>query len=110
MSTEQRFESLADRRIREAMEAGEFEGLEGTGRPLSSVRGAYDADWWARAFIRREVTRDRADALRRTIRSELPALRIGGPEAAARVADLNAAIDEVNAEMHPADRIPSIDL
>ncbi len=92
------------------MDAGEFDDLEGAGRPLSSDRGAYDPDWWARAFVRREVVRDRADVLRRTIRRELPRLRLGGPAAVGRVAELNADIDRVNAEMGPADRIPPIDL
>lgn len=110
MPTEQHYESLADRRIRDAMEAGDFDDLEGAGRPLRSVRAAYEPDWWARAFVRREVMRDRADALRRTIRREMPQLRLGGSEAEGRVAELNVAIDRINAALHPADRVPSIDI
>ncbi len=92
------------------MEAGHFDDLEGMGRPLPSAGFAYEPDWWARAFVRRERIRDRADALRRVIRSELPGLRLGGPAVADRIAQLDAAIDRINAELHPDDRIPLLDL
>lgn len=46
-------ESRAERLIREAMEAGQFENLPGTGKPIPG-RGTTDDDlWWVRNWVRR---------------------------------------------------------
>ena len=47
-----RFESWADRQVREAMERGAFDHLPGAGRPLD-LRDTSE-DWWIRAKIKRE--------------------------------------------------------
>ena len=36
------------------MERGEFEYLEGAGRPLRDIDGHYDPDWWLRQKLQRE--------------------------------------------------------
>jgi hypothetical protein len=46
------FESFVDRQIREAQERGEFENLEGAGKPLPS--SAHDDLWWVKGFLKRE--------------------------------------------------------
>jgi hypothetical protein len=48
------YESVVDRRIREAQEQGEFDNLPGTGKPLSDRGREYDEDWWVKDWIRRE--------------------------------------------------------
>jgi hypothetical protein len=48
------YESVVDRRIREAQERGEFDNLPGAGKPLPGAGGEYDEDWWVRDWIRRE--------------------------------------------------------
>jgi hypothetical protein len=41
-----RWESLVDKKIREAMEAGEFDNLAGTGEPIDLTENPYeDPDW-----------------------------------------------------------------
>jgi hypothetical protein len=46
-------ESRAERLIRKAIEAGEFEELTGTGMPLPG-RGTHDDDlWWVRSWMKR---------------------------------------------------------
>jgi len=41
-----RWESLIDKKIREAMEAGEFDNLAGTGQPIDLAENPYeDPDW-----------------------------------------------------------------
>ncbi len=50
----ERWESVAERRIREAMERGEFDGLIGTGRPLPDAGVPYDEMWWVKRWIARE--------------------------------------------------------
>ena len=49
---EMRFESWADRQVREAMERGAFDHLPGAGRPLDLSDTS--EDWWIRAKIQRE--------------------------------------------------------
>jgi hypothetical protein len=45
---------IAENRIREAMERGEFDHLEGAGRPLDDADGHYDPDWWLKRKLQRE--------------------------------------------------------
>lgn len=40
--------------IREAAEAGEFDGMPGTGRPLDDLERPYEPDWWVRRWFARE--------------------------------------------------------
>ena len=49
-----RFESLVDRRIREAAERGEFDDLPGSGEPLEILDEPYEANWWLKRWFRRE--------------------------------------------------------
>lgn len=48
------YESVVDRRIREAREQGEFDNLPGLGKPLSDHGREYDEDWWVKDWVRRE--------------------------------------------------------
>lgn len=48
-----RFESLAERRIREAMERGEFDDLPLAGQPLD-FSDADDPQWWIKRWMKRE--------------------------------------------------------
>lgn len=48
-----RYESLPERLIREAIEAGEFEDLPGEGKPLPGAGEPDDDLWWVRSWLRR---------------------------------------------------------
>jgi hypothetical protein len=48
------YESSIDRQLREAQERGEFDNLEGTGKPLPDAGREYEEDWWVRDWLRRE--------------------------------------------------------
>lgn len=50
-------EPLAERLIREAIERGEIDPREGTGRPLRGLDRGYDPAWWARAWLERDRAR-----------------------------------------------------
>lgn len=55
----QRYESLVEKRIREAQEEGKFDGLRGAGRPLRGLHAPDDENWWLRSYLEREgVPRD----------------------------------------------------
>ena len=45
---------IAENRIREAIERGEFEHLEGAGQPLDDLGSHYDPNWWIRRKLQRE--------------------------------------------------------
>lgn len=49
-----RYESPADRAIREAIERGEFDDLPGSGKPLRNLGDPNDALWWVRGLAERE--------------------------------------------------------
>lgn len=49
----ERFESLPDRLIREAIERGEFDHPEGEGKPLPDAGTRDDELWWVRNWVRR---------------------------------------------------------
>ncbi|MFR9807209.1 DUF1992 domain-containing protein [Pseudonocardia sp. RS010] len=93
-----RYESAAEKAIREAVERGEFDDLPGKGRPLPNLADA-DENWWIRGYLRREGVP--SDALLPTtvqLRKELERLpettRDLPTEQAVRdlVADLNARV------------------
>jgi hypothetical protein len=63
------WESFVEQQIREAMEEGAFDNLQGKGQPIADLGREYDPDWWAKKLIEREkvsVTPP-ALALRRTV-------------------------------------------
>jgi hypothetical protein len=47
-------ELVAENRIREAIEQGQFENLSGFGQPIEDMDEPYDPDWWVKKWIRRE--------------------------------------------------------
>ncbi len=52
------FESHIDRIIREATERGEFDDLNGTGKPIPGM-GTRDEDlWWVRRWAKRNLRED----------------------------------------------------
>ncbi len=48
---------LAERRIREAQERGEFDDLPGAGRPIPEATAPYEEMWWVRRWLERERLR-----------------------------------------------------
>lgn len=58
-SSADRYESHVDRLIREAMENGEFDHLEGEGEPIPGAGKIDDPLWWVRKWIERNREPDR---------------------------------------------------
>jgi hypothetical protein len=50
-----RHEPLAERLIREAIEAGDFDDLPGRGKPLPGAGQPDDELWWVRAWLGRNA-------------------------------------------------------
>lgn len=47
-------ESVVERRIRMAMEGGQFSDLPGAGRPIEDLDESYDPLWWVKRLTKRE--------------------------------------------------------
>lgn len=48
------WESFAERRIREAIEAGEFDNVTGLGKPIPDIDQPLDENWWVKRKLRDE--------------------------------------------------------
>lgn len=53
MSSDDPYETLPERLIREAIEAGQFEDLPGEGKPLPGAGMPDDDLWWVRNWLKR---------------------------------------------------------
>ena len=98
-----RFESLVERRLREASERGEFDELAGAGRPVKGLDQPYDPAWWAKGLIERErladATRAELAEIDRQLARIWPLRSIS--EVRERVAQLNERLEPHHA--HPLD-------
>ena len=110
------WESFVEQQIREAMEEGAFDNLQGKGQPLADLGREYDPDWWAKKLIEREkvsVTPP-ALALRRTVEQTLERLPQLRDEAEVRgtIEGLNAQIRKLNATIAegPATNLAPLDV
>jgi hypothetical protein len=48
------WENWIERKIRESIEAGEFDNLPGSGEPIAELARPYDELWWLRKKLREE--------------------------------------------------------
>jgi hypothetical protein len=102
--------------IRESKDAGEFDQLEGIGKPIPGVEAPYDPDWWVKKLLEREkvsVLPPSLELLRR-VEEELAKIWTARREddVRARVAALNAEIARVNARVAvgPPTRLAPLDV
>ena len=95
------WESFIEQQIREAMEEGAFDNLQGKGQPIPDLGREYDPDWWAKKLIEREKVSvmPPALALRRDVAQALERLPQMRDEAEVRrvLEALNAQIRKLNA-------------
>jgi len=53
-------ETIAERKIRQAMAEGAFENLPGTGQPIADIEEYREPGWWAARAIEEERRRNDA--------------------------------------------------
>ena len=95
------WERIAENRIRDAMQAGEFDNLPGAGKPLPNLTDGYDPEWWLKQLVQREqisVLPPSLEVLRK-VESEMAAIWLLADEAKvrSRLLALNREIAKVNA-------------
>ena len=56
-------ETIAERKIREAMEQGLFINLAGAGRPIEDIDRVREPGWWAARAVDEERRRRQADGV-----------------------------------------------
>lgn len=94
------WESWVERKIREAMESGDFDNLPGQGEPIPGLDRPHDELWWVRKKLRDEQINHLPPAL--ALRQEVDEVRVrisaAGTEAEVRrlVAAVNDRIAYVN--------------
>ena len=103
-------QTWVDLQVRQAMERGDFDNLDGAGKPIPDLDGNHDPDWWVKRLVEREritvlppalqLSKDDAelDAHLDTLGSER--------EARAFVEDFNARV--IRARYTPVDGPPLI--
>ena len=101
---QERFESLIDKKIREAQERGEFEDLPGAGKPLADLDQPYDQNWWLKDLLRRE---DLSYPLPASLALRKEIDELGGKLAAVRrEATVREVVAELNGRIDQARRLP----
>jgi len=94
------WETWIEELIHNAHETGEFDDLEGAGKPIPGITDLYDPDWWVKKLLQREKLTVLPPALEllRKVEVGLAALWSVGNETdvRARVAALNTEIAKVN--------------
>lgn len=90
------FETWIDHLIGRAQREGQFEELEGAGKPLEDLDGVRDPLWWAKGLVRREGLDLVPPAIE--VRRKVEKLRERMPEIS-REEDLRAALEVLNAEI-----------
>lgn len=105
-------EPWIERVIREAQEAGTFDGVAGSGKPIPDLDQPYDPSWWARRWIARDRRRDAATELARHVAEELPRLLAGSVEHKVRAGleSLNTKIEEHNERVPQVNGLPLLDI
>ena len=90
------FGSWIDAQIHKAQAQGQFEDLEGAGKPLEGLADARDPLWWAKSLVRREGLDLVPPAME--VRRKVEKLREMMPEYH-RETDIRAAIEALNEEI-----------
>jgi hypothetical protein len=110
------WETWIEELIYNARETGEFDDLEGAGKPIPGITDLYDPDWWVKKLLQREKLTVLPPALEllRKVEIGLAALWSVGSETdvRARVAALNTEIAKVNSRVveGPLTRLASLDV
>lgn len=105
-------EPWIERVIREAQQAGKFDGLPGTGEPIPDIDQPYEPGWWARRWITRERHREATHEMAVRIEREVPRVLAGTVERETRVCleSLNTEIAEHNTKAPEGNDLPLLDV
>ncbi len=98
------FESIADRRIEAAREAGLFDNLPGHGKPIADLDRERPAGWWAARVAKRERSLMAAEDLDREVRAAMPIISRLETEA-----EVRSELDQLNSRIDHYNRVTTVD-
>jgi len=103
---------FVERRIREAMAAGEFDQLPGAGKPIPDLGLDDDPGWWVKKWVERERVRDQLREAGSRRDEAVIRARAERDAAAARrrLEAAEAEVAAVNARLPEGDRLPALDI
>ena len=110
------WETWIEELIHYAREVGEFDDLEGAGKPIPGITDPYDPDWWVKKLLQREKLTLLPPALELLRKVEVGLATLcsvpSETDVRARVAALNAEIAKVNSRVveGPPTRLSSLDV
>jgi len=110
------WESWIEEQINHARDEGQFDNLEGAGKPLPGLTDGYDPDWWVKKLVQRERVSIAPPSLELLRKVEVEMAKILAlrrePDVRAHVAALNAEIARVNASAAagPPTRLAPLDV
>jgi len=108
------WETWIEELIHYAREAGEFDALEGAGKPIPGITDPYDPDWWVKKLLQREKLTFLPPALELLRKVEVGLAALWNvpseTEVRTRVAALNAEIAKANSRVGdgPPTRLASL--
>lgn len=105
-------QSWIERVIKEAQEAGKFDDVAGSGKPIRDLHRPYDPAWWARRWIESEREREETLDLIKELDRRLPRILAGTVDhkVKADLESLNTRIEQHNARSSEANDIPPLDV
>ncbi len=105
-------ETWFEKLMREATDAGEFDDLPGSGKPIADLNRPYDPAWWAKKWMQRETVAEAARDVAAKVRREVPRILAGTDEDAMRerLRELNTDLERVNERLPGVDRLPPLDV
>ena len=110
------WETWTEELIHNAHEAGEFDHLEGAGKPIEGITDPYDPDWWVKKLLQHEKLTVLPPALELLRKVEVGLAAVWGmsreSDVRARVGSLNAEITKVNSRVAegPPTRLAPLDV
>ncbi len=101
-----------ERVIREAQQAGTFDGVEGAGQPIPDLDRPYAPGWWARQWVHRERQRVATTELAHEVENDLPRILAGTVEheVRQRLESLNAKIKQHNTSSPVGEGLPLLEV
>ncbi len=98
------FESIADRRIEAAREAGLFDNLPGHGKPIADLGQERPPGWWAARVAKRERSLMAAEDLDREVRAAMPIIWRLETER-----DVRSELDRLNGRIDHYNRVTTVE-
>lgn len=102
--------SWIEQQLADLADAGYFDDLPGSGRPIDDLGVEYSPGWWVKRWVERDTAQKEIGGSRAKLSDDIDAaLRLAPTEARMRLAAIAAGIAELNRHVDSAQQLPSLD-